>query len=212
MKKLIHIAFILLIMAGFASCKEDEPALELKLSNTEPIELQKNGTASIAIESGNGGYEVKSSNDKVTTATLSGKSVVIKAVGEGTAVITITDSKGKSVNVNVTVTYKVPTESKLLWNGQSVEFDKSGAYGIAILNNGVAVTNLTSDKKQYYLTWAGGLSQGDKSGGKMVVAQEGKEAESTDLTLVKVVQSGDKGNFILLEGNGKSGWIFFYVK
>jgi hypothetical protein len=210
MKKLLQIGFVLLMMVGITSCKEDDPALDLKLNNNDPIELSRNGMASVAIESGNGGYEVKSSDDHVATASLSQKSVTIKAGSEGKAVIIITDAQGMSAHINVTVSYKIPTEAKLLWNGQIIEFDKSGTYGIAILNNGLAVTNLRGDKKQYYLTWSGGLSEGDKSGGKMVVAQEGKKPESTDLASVKVVQTGEKGNFILLEGKGKSGWILYH--
>lgn len=79
------------------------------------------------------------------------------------------------------ITSALPTESKLLWNGESVEFDKAGASGIAILSNGVAVTELANAKKQYYFTWAGGLSEGHKSSGKMTFAQEGKQPEGTRL-------------------------------
>ncbi|MGI6074565.1 MAG: hypothetical protein ACOYEA_08000 [Fermentimonas sp.] len=210
MKKLLHITFVLLIMAGFASCSEDDVTMELRLNSTEPIELQKNGTASVSIESGNGGYAVKSSDDNVATATLSGKSVTIKGVGDGSATITITDAKNQSASVKVTVKYQVPTEPKLLWNGQTVEFDKAGGYGISILTNGLAITNLTGEKKQYYLTWVGDMSTGNKSEGKMVVAQEGKAPETTEPISINVIQSGSEGNFIMIEGAGKSGWIMFY--
>ena len=212
MKKLINIALAIILIAAFASCESEEPVVDLKLNNTAPIELQRNGTASIAIESGNGGYTVKSSNEKVATATLSGQSIAIKAVSEGTADITVTDAKGKSATIKVTVSYKMPTESKLLWNGESVEFDKAGAAGIALLSNGVAVTDLATAKKQYCLTWAEGLSEGDKPEGKMILAEAGKQPETTSLTTVKVLQTGDKGNFIMFEGDGKSGWILFHNK
>lgn len=209
MKKLLNILLAASLIVALASCKDEEPAVELKLSDNT-VELKKDGSATVTIESGNGGYEVKpSSNETVATASLSGTTVTIKAVGEGTATITVTDAKSKSANIAVTVSYTIPTSSRFVWNGTPMEFDKAGGYGISILSNGVALTDLTTAKKQYLLSWTGGLSEGDKTGGSLVIAEPGKTAETVTLTSVKVVQSNTSGNYLVFGTATQSGELFF---
>lgn len=80
--------------------KED---FDLELDKTELTMIQNiNTTALVNIVSGNGGYRVASNNDEIATAELTeeGK-VLITALSEGFADITVTDADGKKAIVKV---------------------------------------------------------------------------------------------------------------
>lgn len=214
MKKILNILLATSLIVTLFSCGNDEepiPAVDLKLSNNT-VSLNLNAespTATVTIESGNGGYDVKSADETIATASLSGTTITINAVATGSTSVTVTDNANKTATISVTVSYNTPNTAKFNWNGQDIEFDKVGGYGISILSNGVALTDLVSDKKQYLLSWTGGLSEGDKSDGKLVIAEQGKDAETINLSSLKVVQAGTAGNYILFGDTNRSGELFF---
>ncbi len=58
----------------------------------------------VSVTSGSGSYEVQSSDANVATAVMDGSSVVVTAVGAGTATITVTDRRsGQTATIEVTV-------------------------------------------------------------------------------------------------------------
>ena len=61
-------------------------------------------TEDLTTSGGTTPYDVSSSDTYVATATLSGNTVTITGVAEGTATITISDSASNVVNASVTVT------------------------------------------------------------------------------------------------------------
>ena len=78
-------------------------AEELKLSTSE-ISLGVGGISTVNILSGYDTYTISNSNNNVVTAILSGTSIFIKALAEGTAIITITDAQSdQTATIDVTV-------------------------------------------------------------------------------------------------------------
>lgn len=211
MKKIINITMMLLMSVALFSCKKSEaPAVELKLKGADAIEMKVNEVTPVTIESGNGEYKATSSDDKVATATISGNTISIKGNGQGSATITVTDAQKKSATIKVTVTYAVPNEFKMIWEGMSLEFDKADAHAITLLSSGIAVSDVVKSNKQYFFSWQGGYGEGQKSGGKMIVVEKGKEPQNITLTELVVAQNTTDGTFILFEGgNNKKGWIRF---
>lgn len=210
MKNIINL-FLIVSLFVLASCEKEDTtaAVDLKLDNNI-VELKKDGTATVKIQEGNGGYKVTSNNKEVAEASISGTTITITAVSEGEAKITVTDSKEKTATITVTVDYNIPSTSKFIWNGTPIEFDKANKYGISILSTGVALTDLVTDKRQYVLSWDGGLTTGDKTNGKLVIKQLGKEqADEFRMTSLKIIQAETSGNYIVFNDGSRSGELFF---
>ncbi|ATA67453.1 hypothetical protein CGC48_01715 [Capnocytophaga cynodegmi] len=73
------------------------------------VSLQKAEKATVVIQSGSGTYSVASDNEPVATAELSGTSITITAIADGTATITVTDTKtNKAQHVKVIVKTPIP--------------------------------------------------------------------------------------------------------
>ena len=74
--------------------------------SSSTLDLSIGDEETISIISGNGDYSVSSSDTNVATATLDDGSVVVTAVGGGTATITVKDiSSGKTADITVTVEF-----------------------------------------------------------------------------------------------------------
>ncbi len=79
------------------------PLAPLQLSQNSITTIEGENT-SVIITSGNGNYRVSSSDENVVTVMIDGSSVIIAAVGDGTATITVTDTQtGQTANISVTV-------------------------------------------------------------------------------------------------------------
>lgn len=79
------------------------PLAPLQLSQNSITTIEGEDT-SVIITSGNGNYRVSSSDENVVTVMIDGSSVIIAAVGDGTATITVTDTQtGQTANISVTV-------------------------------------------------------------------------------------------------------------
>ena len=69
------------------------------------VKIIVGGNKTVEITNGSGDYTVASSNEVIATATIDGSSVVVTAVGEGIAILTVTDTQsGQTATIEVTVT------------------------------------------------------------------------------------------------------------
>lgn len=99
------VLFSFLFVSLFTSCSsddDDDNVYNLTLE-TYSADLEPGETASISILSGNGNYQVVTNNDDVATARISGNNVVISAIGEGTASLTVSDAENKFQVIQVMV-------------------------------------------------------------------------------------------------------------
>ncbi len=208
MKKIFNFLFIASCVFVLASCSEDdEPTLaELKLDKTS-IEVVEEATVTITIQTGNGGYTATPASTSVATASVSGTTITVTGVTEGSTTIAIVDEKGKTASVTVSVVskYTVPTSAQFVWDGAKTDFETTNNWGLAIYTNRLAITNLI-DKKQYILSWTGDLSKGDKTGGKLQVVGSG---DPITLTIFRVVKSESNTYYIAFQNNSKTGNIYF---
>lgn len=77
--------------------------------------LTKGSQITVGINSGSGRYNTKSSDENVAKVFLDGNEIVITAVNEGTATITVTDTKSlKTDTIEVTVTGEVKQDITLI--------------------------------------------------------------------------------------------------
>ena len=105
----------------------------------------------------------------------------------------------------------IPTLAMFNWDGQDVEFDKAGGYAITILSSisKVALTDLTTNNKQYSISWTGGFTKGEKTNGELIISEKGKERLTIGLSNVKVVQSETSGTYLIFGDGTKEGEILF---
>lgn len=206
MKKLVNIIFMASLIVALASCKEDDPGVDLKLKDAN-IEVAVDATVTVAIESGNGGYSATPTPaGKVDVTITGGNTVSIKGLEEGEATIAVKDDKGKTASIKVTVVSKhtIPSAAQFVWNGVKTDLEIANNWGLTIYSNRLAVTNL-ADKKQYILSWTGDLSKGEKTGGKL----EGIEEEPVTLSSIEVVNDENNTYYIVFEAGTKTGNIYF---
>ncbi len=216
MKNLIkNILGISLVFLLLASCDKKEfvrPTIELELlSNVVQLNLNSTelASATVNVKQGNSEYTVESSDETVVRASNAGPIITVTAVSEGTATITVTDSKGKTANIDVTVTVSSPTTPTFTWNGQSVAFDRAGGYGITILADRVALTDIVNDQKQYILSWVGGFATGDKTDAKLVIISAGSAPQVKELTALKVLKSEASNHYIVFSDGTSGGDLYF---
>jgi len=83
--KVLMMTVMSISVLAFASCDndDDEPKNMLKLNPTK-VEIAPKDTATVTIGNGTVAFTVKSSNEKVATATVKDKTVTITGVAEGT--------------------------------------------------------------------------------------------------------------------------------
>ena len=82
---------------------EDTDVSPLQLS-TRKLDLAKSSSGLVEIISGSGSYNVHSCNEAVATASLTGTSIMVRAIGDGKTFITVTDTEsGHSVTIKVIV-------------------------------------------------------------------------------------------------------------
>jgi|SRR5690606_35767341 len=216
MKNLIkNIHGISMVFLLLTSCGEKEfvrPTIELELLSNV-VELNLNSTeltsATVNVKQGNSGYTVESSDETVVKASNAGVVITVTAVSEGTATVTVTDSKGKTANIEVSVAVATPTTPTFTWNGQPVAFDMVGGYGITILADRVALTDIVNDQKQYILSWVGGFSAGEKTDATLTIVSANSELQINELTILKVLKSEESGYYIVFSDGVSGGELFF---
>lgn len=143
MKKTIRLFLLLFVI--FISCSDDDDKVidpvELVLDKTE-LTLSNGGSGDVVIESGNGDYEVTSSNPRVAKATVSGNVITVTGVSEeqmSTAEISVTDKLRKKVKIDVTVINGDVTVD-LLVSPKEVELDLA-AYTEEEMRDTISITS-----------------------------------------------------------------------
>lgn len=198
-----------------ASCMKDEfpkPTVDLELQAKEVhlnIASAELASATVNVKYGNTGYTVESSDSTVATVSNAGVVITITAVNEGTATVTVKDAHGKTATIDVTVAISVPTTPTFTWNGQAVKFDEAGGYGITILSDRVAFTDLLNDQKQYILSWSGGFTEGVKTNGMLVIVSAGAEPEVKELTTFRILKSESNSHYIVFSDGTSGGQLYF---
>ena len=106
---------VLALTIGMTSCNNgdpDDPNKEGNVDSKDAVELvleqssvtvSEGETVIVAITQGNGGYTVKSANEEVAVAEVSGTTVSIKGLKAGSTTITVVDKapKAKAISVQV---------------------------------------------------------------------------------------------------------------
>lgn len=214
MKHVWHIAFRGVALIGitallFSSCKKDKNLVtELTLEKTA-IELFADDQMEIKINSGNGNYEIVSSADAVVSAQASVQSFIISAKGRGMATITVKDSQGKSATLTVTVKSAIidASTARFRWMN-TIELEKSNSWGLTVLADRIAVTNLP-DKKQYVLSWSGGYAIGDKKNAKLFIIESGKTTEELEMTGLEIQKVENNLYSIAFNKDSQKGELVF---
>lgn len=214
---------IAVMLFTLASCSKDVAIVDLTLDHTT-LDMDKGEIMKIAVETGNGKYQAESSNSMIAKVAVSGTTIAILGVEGGTATVTITDEQGKTETINVTVSYAIPNTATFIWNKEEIKFDNAGGYGVSILESDIAFTNIM-EAKQYVLSWEGGMTEGEKTNGQLIIATPGGQAveegeseegeeetgpvEIIDLVSVTVVLSEETGGYIVFNDGSRGGEIFF---
>ena len=211
MNKIVKFLLVATLLTGLVwSCKKDvnDPLSILQIDNTDVRITSINSTVTLTIMSGNGGYSVSSDDETIVSASIAESSIILTGVGEGSTRVYVTDSERRSVAIEVTVAFTLTDTETFVWNGAVTEFAKPEGYGISILASSIALTDIVSEeKKQIILSWNGGFTVGDKSGGSItVLTAEG--SETTPLTIVKVIRSDASGTYIFFGDETRSGECF----
>ena len=94
----------IVLTIGFASCNpknneggtnvDPENAVELVLAQSS-VSVNEGLTVTVEITQGNGGYTVKSANEEVAVAEVSGTTVSVKGIKAGSTTITVVDKATK---------------------------------------------------------------------------------------------------------------------
>lgn len=194
--------------------KED---FELKLDKTElKMIMTETTTETISILSGNSNYGVMSSDNEVATAELDaeGNNVLITAIANGTATITVTDGDGLTASVAVTVCEQplelgeVPVEPCLVSQTIEVEIlsgngdytvtsDKMDVANAVVEGNMVKVTGVNAGEATITVTDKMGLTDSFT-----VTVRAGSEL-SLEITDIDKLMIGEETQEInILDGSG----------
>lgn len=106
-----------IILAGIVwSCSDDkeDSLFRLQVDNTDVTISSINTPVILTITSGNEGYTVQSGDEEIVTAEISGTTITLRGVGEGTTRVTVTDKEKRSVAVQVTVSLILPNTEFLV--------------------------------------------------------------------------------------------------
>lgn len=187
---------------------------KFELSDSE-LEMLYGEIRSIEIYSGNGDYQVASSNEEVATVVVEGGFINITAVGAGEADVTVTDAEGKTTTIKVIVNYKEFTLGEYedpiaLDIDQTREIEITSANGECALEN----TNeesvnakISDDGKKIVLKGVkfgeAEITVTDYSGVSKTIKVTVNSAELALSTEDVVVYAGENYLIDILSGNGK---------
>lgn len=206
--------FLLFLLTACVTEEFVRPTIELELS-ANVIDLNLNmeiPSAKVNVMQGNKedvGYTVESSNESIATASIEGVEIIIRAVSEGSAIITVMDSHGMFDTIEVNVSVDLPNTPTFNWNGEKIVFDRVGGFGITILTNKIALTDILDKNVQYILTWTGELTEGKKADGSLKKIGQNIETEVIDLPSFTVLRADETNNYITFSDGVSSGELFF---
>lgn len=187
---------------------------KFELSDSE-LEMLYGEIRSIEIYSGNGDYQVASSNEDVASVAVEGGFINITAVGAGEADVTVTDAEGKTTTIKVTVNYKEFTlgdyEDPIALNiDETKEIEIVSANGDCIVENTneeSVSAQISEDGKKIVLKAVkfgeAVITVTDHSGESKTIKVAVNPAELTLSTEDVVVYAGENSLIDILSGNGK---------
>ncbi len=216
MKSFKLVLFYLVLIPFLSSCDDDDDDnLTFDKNNIGMIVGQ---SLNVAVKGGDGTYTVKSSDDKIATAKISDKNVVINAVKEGNVSFTINDKSGKKGSISVIVK-KDPYEAvkndakiRFVWDKISkIKDTDKGTYAFSQSKEGKVEFNWKSEdgKSTIVLNFtdkAGSIAVGDKKDAKLLI--DGKEVKVESLSVIqnKVVNANEKATvWIVFNADKKEG-------
>jgi|CZCB01.1.fsa_nt_gi hypothetical protein len=206
----ISLIFFLTTLLFFVSCKEDEIANDLKLDKNY-VEIKEGETAIVTIESGNGTYTVSISSTGIVTAEIAENSIVISAMIIGETTLVVEDAAGKSASVRVKVissSNELDAMPHFIWTNDTIELEKPNDWGFTLFSERLAITHIP-DKKQYVLSWSGGMSVGPKSNGLLKIVKGGELIQSIHLTTISISDDSSLYYKIDFNKNDQNGRIVF---
>lgn len=128
MKKMINWILITLMYFGCVSCTESKNSFDLKLSDTN-IEITRNQSVDVTIDSGNGEYQLTVNDPRVVKAVRSGNIITITGIEAGSTTITVTDNGDKSAVITVRVTHDVSAANIITFDVSATADKKEGNIG-----------------------------------------------------------------------------------
>lgn len=147
--KAMMMAVISISAMTFTSCSDDddEPSNTLKLSSTK-VEIAPNATSTVTIGSGTSPFTVNSSDVKIATADLKDKTITIKGVAEGNAIVKVTDKANQTGQIIVTVKTPLTVDkaSAKVGIGNTVEVNVSNGtmpYTVSVKDTKIAKAKTT---------------------------------------------------------------------
>ena len=177
----------------FAGCDNDR-IQELVVSHNEIAALEGEITG-VTITSGNGNYQVTSSNEAVATATISGNWVEINVIGHGTATITITDGAGKRVTVAVTGTSVAVNDTTLRfeWDGERVLLSETN--GWSVIQNFPTAGNIgiahLEQRRVLRISGNNNFNVSVKSNVRLHIIENGEAEQTISLDRFEIVENQD---------------------
>ncbi len=216
MKKILNVIFAAILIVSFAACSEEEGVIDhqekgLTLnSNTVILSMHLGITSTtVTIESGREGYRVEPSDETIVSVSLSGETITINAISEGSTTITVFDQDENFEIISVIVLNELPASATFNWGVEEIDFDQPDGYGITVLSSSVALTDLSLAHKQYYLSWTGAFTEGNKTDGKLEIVDLNNEVQEIHLNSMTVIKASSTGYFLVFDDGNMSGELFF---
>ncbi|RRN77921.1 hypothetical protein EIM50_17155 [Pseudoxanthomonas sp. SGD-10] len=199
------LAFFLL--AGIFTCKRKD-VYDLKL-DSQHITLNIGKKQSIKILSGNCAYTISSFEEHMIEAEILENNIVITAKRNGKTTLGIEDNKGKTAWLEITINGDDNNTNleKFSWRNETILLNQANHWGSTYSNHSFAISNLES-KSQFYLTWEGGLSPGQKSKPVLKIVKNGTLVETTFLSTLYIFAEND-GFHITFSEEHSIGEAFF---
>lgn len=128
MKKSVNLLLIFFILIGQVSCKENESVSKLTLSSTT-LEIKIDGTATVNVLEGNGGYRINIEDPTIVKAVISENSITFTGVSRGSTTVVISDGKNQSTPITINVSYNVDEANTITFNASKTDGEKQGNIG-----------------------------------------------------------------------------------
>lgn len=107
---------------------------------------------------------------------------------------------------DVIIPEKSPVE--MIWDGLTINQNESPQWCVSRSNSWVAMTNV-SEKSQYYLSWDGGLSVGEKSNASLRISANGSKPVEYELSTFVITYDGVNYTYSFSSADGASGSFTF---
>lgn len=194
--------------------KED---FDLILDKDELVMVRTiNPTEEVSIISGNGGYQVESSDSEVATAELAPEGqVLITALTEGIITVTVTDADGNKAPIKVTVCeqlLELEDISERVWKtGETSTFNiisGNGEYTVSSDNEEIATTTIDGNAVSITGVTAGDaiITITDKMGLSATTTVKVRAGLAIETTSIAKLMIGTSQKINITDGSGDYSW------